>query len=85
MTWLRMFLSVGLEDAISYEKQINFYELEEDGLVKVRFTDGSVARGQLLVGAYGLKSRVRQQFQLERKLLDLERCAMWGRTVLTNE
>lgn len=41
MTWLHMFLSVGLEDIMSYEKQINFYELEEDGLVKVRFTDAS--------------------------------------------
>lgn len=83
-TWLRMLASLELEDAIGYEKEFDSYEIVE-GLVQVRFTDGSVARGQLLVGADGIKSRVRKQFQPDRKLLDLERWVMWGRTPLTDD
>ncbi|KAL1846410.1 hypothetical protein Daus18300_014253 [Diaporthe australafricana] len=83
-TWLRMLSSLGLEDAICYEKKFESYEIV-DGLVDVKFTDGSVVRGQLLVGADGIKSRVRKQLQPDRKLLDLERWVMWGRTPMTDD
>lgn len=83
-TWLRMLASLELHDAIDYEKEFDSYEIA-GGLVKVKFTDGSAAHGQLLVGADGIKSRVRKQLQPDRKLLDLERWAMWGRTPVTEE
>ncbi|ROV87825.1 hypothetical protein VMCG_10553 [Cytospora schulzeri] len=83
-TWLRMLASLELQDNIRYEKEFDSYEIVE-GLVQVKFTDGSVARGQLLVGADGIKSRVRKQFQPDRKLLDLERWVMWGRTPMTDD
>ncbi len=80
--WIRQLLSLNLDDAIEYEKDFESYEII-DGRVHVKFTDGSAVCGQLLVGADGVKSRVRRQLQPDRKLLDLERWLMWGRTPLT--
>ncbi|RWA12707.1 hypothetical protein EKO27_g2367 [Xylaria grammica] len=81
-TWIRQLLSLNLDDAIEYEKNFESYEII-DGRVHVTFTDGSIVCGQILVGADGVKSRVRRQLQPDRKLLDLERWIMWGRTPLT--
>ncbi|KAI1499179.1 FAD/NAD(P)-binding domain-containing protein [Biscogniauxia marginata] len=81
-TWIRMLTALDIEDAIEYEKEFESYEIADER-VQVKFTDGSLARGQLLVGADGIKSRVRKQLQPDRKLLDLERWIMWGRTSLT--
>lgn len=83
-TWLRMLASLELRDDICYEKEFCSYEIAE-GLVQVKFTDGSAARGRLLVGADGIKSRVRRQLQPDRKLLDLERWVVWGRTPMTED
>lgn len=83
-TWFRMLASLELQDSICYKKEFASYEIVE-GLVEVKFADGSVARGRLLVGADGIKSRVRKQLQPDRRLLDLERWVMWGRTPMTEE
>ncbi|KAI1272204.1 FAD/NAD(P)-binding domain-containing protein [Xylaria sp. FL0933] len=83
-TWILQLLSLGLDDAIEYEREFESYEIV-DGQVHVKFTDGSIARGEVLVGADGIKSRVRRQLQPRRKLLNLERWIMWGRTPLTRE
>lgn len=83
-TWLRMLASVELGDAIPYGKEFCSYEVV-DGLVQVRFAGGFVARGRLIVGADGIRSRVRKQLQPDRKLLDLERWVMWGRTPMWKE
>jgi 2-polyprenyl-6-methoxyphenol hydroxylase-like FAD-dependent oxidoreductase len=80
--WIRQLLSLNLDEAIEYEKNFESYEII-DGRVHVKFTDGSIVCGQILVGADGVKSRVRKQLQPDRKLLDLERWIMWGRTPLT--
>ncbi|KAI1755940.1 FAD/NAD(P)-binding domain-containing protein [Xylaria castorea] len=80
--WIRQLLSLDLDDVIEYEKDFESYEIV-DGRVHVKFTDGSIVGGQILVGADGVKSRVRRQFQPDRKLLDLERWVTWGRTPLT--
>jgi 2-polyprenyl-6-methoxyphenol hydroxylase-like FAD-dependent oxidoreductase len=71
-----------IEDAIEYEKDFSQYEIE-NGQVHAHFADGSTAKGGLLVGADGVRSRVRRQLQPNRRLLDLERWVMWGRTPLT--
>lgn len=83
-TWFRMLASLDVQDAIDYEKEFDSYEITGEH-VQVKFTDGSVAQGQLLVGADGIKSRVRKQLEPDRKLLDLERWVMWGRTPLTGD
>lgn len=83
-TWLHMLASLDIQDSNTYEKAFDSYQIV-DGLVQVKFTDGSVTSGQLLVGVDEIKSRVREQFQPHRKLLDLERLVMWGRTPLTED
>ncbi|TVY94427.1 putative FAD-dependent monooxygenase [Lachnellula willkommii] len=81
--WLRRLMMTGIEDAIEYEKDFASYEVLEDD-VRVAFADGSSAHGRLLVGADGIKSRVRRILQPDRRLLDLERWIVWGRTLLTD-
>lgn len=83
-TSFRMLASLGLQDAIHHEKEFESYEIVGDH-VQAKFTDGSIEHGSLLVGADGIKSRVRKQLQPHRKLLDLERWVMWGRTPLTGD
>lgn len=61
-----------LNVAVEYGKVFESYEIA-NGEVHAKFTGGSVACGQLLVGADGVKSQVRRQLQPYRKLLDLER------------
>ena len=82
-SWIRMLLMLGIEDAIEYEKEFLRYEIV-DGQVHLHFADGSTTSGGLLVGADGVKSRVRSQLQPHRRLLHLERWVMWGRTPLTD-
>lgn len=81
-TWLRRLIMLGVEDAIEYEKEFASYEVIDDK-IRVSFSDGSSATGRFLVGADGIKSRVRAQLQPSRRLLDLERWVIWGRTLLT--
>ncbi|KAF3070645.1 putative cercosporin toxin biosynthesis protein [Daldinia childiae] len=83
-TWIRLLLALNINDAIEYEKEFESYRVIGDQ-VQVRFVDGSTALGRLLVGADGIRSRVRTQLQPDRKLLDLERWLMWGRTPLTDD
>ncbi|KAI0379278.1 hypothetical protein F5Y04DRAFT_260085 [Hypomontagnella monticulosa] len=82
--WIRALMALGIEDAIEYEKEFAAYEIVGEQVL-VRFKDGSEARGKLLVGADGIRSRVRAQLQPSRRLLDLERWVLWGRTPLTKE
>ena len=82
-TWIRFLTTLGIGDTIEFEKEFVSYELQ-DNRVRVNFSDGSTARGLLLVGTDGIKSQVRKQLQPTRKLLDLERWIMWGRTPLTD-
>ncbi|KAI1417328.1 FAD/NAD(P)-binding domain-containing protein [Hypoxylon sp. FL1857] len=83
-TWIRMLTSLDIQDAIEYEKELESYEIVGEQ-VRVNFTDGSVALGKLLVGADGLRSRVRKQLQPGRRLLHLDRHVLWGRTSLTED
>jgi 2-polyprenyl-6-methoxyphenol hydroxylase-like FAD-dependent oxidoreductase len=82
--WIRMLLTLGIEDAIEYQKDFSSYQVDENG-VHVSFSDGSLQHGSILVGSDGIKSKVRRQLQPERRLLDLERWIVWGRTDLTDD
>ncbi|KAI1410366.1 FAD/NAD(P)-binding domain-containing protein [Hypoxylon sp. FL1857] len=85
-TWFRLLTTLDISDAIEYEKDFESYQiLDEDEGVQVKFKDGSVACGRLLVGADGVKSRIRKQLQPDRRLLDVERWVTWGRAPLTEE
>ncbi|KAI8963057.1 FAD/NAD(P)-binding domain-containing protein [Daldinia sp. FL1419] len=83
-TWIRMLLTLNIDDAVEYDREFESYRVVGDQ-VQVRFVDGSTALGRLLVGADGIRSRVRAELQSDRRLLDLERWLMWGRTPLTDD
>lgn len=57
-TKLRKLLLTGLD--VVYEKQCSAYEILEDGVL-AKFTDGSTAKGTLLVGCDGNNSAIRRQ------------------------
>jgi salicylate hydroxylase len=59
---LRQILLMGLEKVIHFGKTFSHYAVGDDGRVTAFFEDGSAATGDLLVGADGGNSRVRQQF-----------------------
>lgn len=87
--WVRAVLELGIEDRISYGAEFSRYDVvpesdEGGGHVAVRFADGKRVRASLVVGADGLRSAVRRQFQPARRLLDLHRWILWGRTPLTS-
>lgn len=78
---LREILLAGLDDAVHFGKELIGYQMLPDG-VQARFGDGSTASGDLLVGADGVNSRVRQQHLPEFAPVDAGIRWVGGRTVL---
>jgi len=58
---LRSILLEGLDPIIHFGKKFVAFEDTSDGSIAARFTDGSTATGDVLVGADGASSRVRAQ------------------------
>lgn len=58
---LRSILLEGLDPIIHFGKKFVAFEDAPDGSIAARFTDGSTATGDVLVGADGASSRVRAQ------------------------
>lgn len=83
-TVLRSVLRSGLEEHISYGKKFSHYEIDEDG-VTASFTDGTTYEGAFLVGADGVRSGVRRQFQPDHKIVDTNGRCVYGKTPMTEE
>lgn len=87
--WVRELLCIGIEEHLHFNKAFQQYELlsgNGDGPgVRVTFTDGTTATGRMIIGADGVRSKVRKQFLPQIKLLDIDRTILWGRTPLTPE
>lgn len=75
-------MSLDIDDKIHRGKRLTSYELVDSG-VNAHFEDGTSLLGRLLVGADGIHSRVRNQLQPEKRLLDTERQIIWARTWIT--
>ncbi|KAL2062950.1 hypothetical protein VTL71DRAFT_6022 [Oculimacula yallundae] len=83
-TVLRDVLRSGIEEHISYGKKFTSYVVDEDG-VRATFEDGTTYTGALLVGADGVRSGVRKQFQPEHKMVDTNGRCIYGKTPMTEE
>ncbi|MFI1919226.1 FAD-dependent oxidoreductase [Nocardia sp. NPDC020380] len=59
---LRRILLAGLEDSVTFGTGIDGYEIDRDGRIVVHLDDGSTASADVLVGADGINSAVRQQY-----------------------
>lgn len=59
---LRQLLLTGIEDSVRFGKEFTRYERRPDGRITAFFTDGTSAVADVLVGADGAQSRVRQQY-----------------------
>jgi 2-polyprenyl-6-methoxyphenol hydroxylase-like FAD-dependent oxidoreductase len=79
---LREILLAGLEDSIHFNKTLERIEQMSDGEVCAHFADGSSARGEMLIGADGIGSVVRQ-FVLPDARLSKLGFAIYGKTPLT--
>jgi len=67
---LRGLLLRGLDDVVHYDKTFERYDVHPDGRVTAFFADGSSATGDVLVGADGANSRVRQQYLPQAEKID---------------
>jgi len=82
---LRQVLLTGLEDVVHFDKKFLCYEQLPNGKVRACFEDGTSADGDLLVGADGANSLVRQQFLPYAKLEDTGIIAIGGKLPITDE
>ena len=82
---LRQILLAGIDDSVHFNKAFARYEQLEDGQVCASFTDGTRASGDVLVGACGVGSRIRQQFLPHAQVLDTGVRWLGGKTLLTDE
>jgi 2-polyprenyl-6-methoxyphenol hydroxylase-like FAD-dependent oxidoreductase len=82
---LRQVLLTGLEDIVQFDKRFTHYEQHGDGTVTAFFADGTSATGDVLVGADGTSSRVRQQYLPHARLEDSGILAIGGKLPITAE
>jgi 2-polyprenyl-6-methoxyphenol hydroxylase-like FAD-dependent oxidoreductase len=81
---LRQVLLAGLDDAVSFGKQFVRYAQAADGQITAFFADGTSATGDVLVGADGVGSRVRQQYLPHARVVDTGVAALVGKLWLTD-
>ncbi len=79
---LRQVLLSGLEDAVHFGKAFTRYFFRDDGKIVAEFADGSYATGDVLVGADGGSSRVRNQFLRNAQRIDTGVVGIAGKFIL---
>jgi 2-polyprenyl-6-methoxyphenol hydroxylase-like FAD-dependent oxidoreductase len=82
---LRQVLFTGMDDVVQFDKVFTHYQQHDDGAVTAFFADGSSATGDLLVGADGANSAVRQQYLPHAQVTDTGIIAIGGKVPITAE
>jgi 2-polyprenyl-6-methoxyphenol hydroxylase-like FAD-dependent oxidoreductase len=77
-------LLASLEGHVFFGKSLTHYKIHDDK-VTAFFTDGTSEDGELLVGADGVRSRVRKQYVPEYRGIDTGMRIIFGKTPLTPE
>ena len=75
---LREIVLVGLDDCCHYDKRLVSYESSSEGVVAT-FADGITAKGDVLIGADGIRSVVRHQRAPQLTTMDAGVQAIYGR------
>jgi len=78
---LRQILLTGLDARVHYGKMLERYQSSPEGVVAY-FADGTSARGDVLVGADGIRSAVRRHRAPHAKTVDAGITAIYGRVPL---
>lgn len=81
---LREILLAGLEGVVHFGKTFCRFDQSDDGKVRALFADGKEARGDLLVGADGTHSVVRDLIVPDATIDDLGR-TIYGKTPITTD
>jgi 2-polyprenyl-6-methoxyphenol hydroxylase-like FAD-dependent oxidoreductase len=82
---LRQVLLAGLDDVVHLGKEFTRYEPAPGGRVTAFFADGTSATGDVLVGADGANSRVRQQYLPDAHRIDTGVVAVAGKLPLNGQ
>jgi 2-polyprenyl-6-methoxyphenol hydroxylase-like FAD-dependent oxidoreductase len=82
---LRQVLLTGLEENVAFDKKFSHYQTNDDGTVTVFFEDGTHDTGDLLIGADGASSRLRQQRLPEARMEDTGIVSIGGKVAITAE
>jgi 2-polyprenyl-6-methoxyphenol hydroxylase-like FAD-dependent oxidoreductase len=80
---LRRLLLTGLDADVTFDKEFVRFEQIDGHQVRAIFADGSSSTGDVLVGADGINSRVRQQFLPNAKVIDTGGLGVGGKLPLT--
>ena len=82
---LRQVLFTDMDDVVQFDKVFTHYRQHDDGTVTAHFADGSSATGDVLVGADGANSAVRQQYLPQATVKDAGIIAIGGKVPITAE
>jgi len=82
---LRNLLLAGMDDVIRFDKTFLRYQNDADDRVTAFFADGTSATGDVLIGADGANSRVRQQYLPHAERVETDAVGIAGRLPLTAE
>ncbi len=82
---LRSLLLAGMDGIVRYGRTFQRFERHANGKVTAFFADGSTATGDVLVGADGANSVVRQQYLPEAPRLETDAVSIAGRLPLNPE
>ncbi|MPZ61029.1 MAG: FAD-dependent monooxygenase [Propionibacteriales bacterium] len=82
---LHQVLTSGLEGVVHFDKRFERYERAPNGTITCYFADGTTAEGDVLVGADGAGSVVRQQYLPHARRVDTDVVAVGGKYLLTPE
>ena len=82
---LRDVLLIGIEDHVSFGKEVDHFSTNGSDSATVFFKDGTSESGSLLVGADGLHSQVRRHYLPNHTPLDTGGRIIFGKTPLTSE
>ena len=78
---LREILAARLADRVHFGRELTGYR-EHDGVVELQFADGQSASADVLVGADGVRSAVREQYLPHAEVTDTGSRCIYGKTML---